>query len=421
MRKKEMMEIRSNAESGSRYSGHSWPEQIRLLIIALVLVLSLIFSALYVYTLVIWPQESKRAGSTWHIGNDFILPYSAALLALDGTPEKAFDYGVLHKTERRGSKDPALGLIPWAYPPFYQLMLMPLGGLDYITAYRVFVLLTLALLAIIAWHIAPHRYTPLLLLIFPAVVFCAAKGQNGNLSAALIGAGLLLLKRRPIASGIAFGLMAYKPHLAVVIPFCLLAGRHYRALISTALTALATVLISVVALGGKPLIAFLLHIAPQAGVVFDHPLADLWQRMPTVMVLMLQMTGNQMYAWIAQNIVAVISLAAVVWIWRQSHSREWKSLALVASIPLATPYFFDYDMVIFVLPLFFLLWEQSTSGFTYSRALIMATLWLVPPVVFLRPIWFPNLWQIGPIVWASLLGYVVYKVARDRSHQFQNI
>jgi hypothetical protein len=420
MGKKEMMEIRGSAESGSQHNGHSWPEHIRLIIIAMVLVLSLIFSGLYVYTLVIWPEESKRADSTWHIGNDFILPYSAAVLALDGTPEKAFDYEVLHKKEKQVSKDPAIGLIPWAYPPFYQLMVMPLGGLDYINAYRVFVLLTLALLAIIAWHIAPHRYTPLLLLLFPAVVFCAAKGQNGILSAALIGAGLLLLKRRPIASGIAFGLMAYKPHLALVIPFCLLAGRHYRALASTALTALATVLISVVALGKEPLIAFLLHLAPQAGIVFDQP-TGLWQRMPTVMVMMLQMTHNQMYAWVAQSIVAGISLAAVVWIWRQSPGSRWKSLALVASIPLATPYFFDYDMVIFALPLFFWVWDVSTTGFTYNRSLIMATLWLAPPVIFLRPIWFPNLWQIGPIVWASLLGYVVFKVARDRSCQFQNI
>jgi hypothetical protein len=406
---------RGDAESGSPHYGLSMPKPILLLVIPLVLALSLIFASVCVYTLL---RESKHPNcTTTHVDNDFVFPYAAALLALDGTPEKAFEIGAFHEMAKQASKNPAISIYPWSYPPFYQLLVMPLGCLDYITAHRVYVVLTLAMLTIIAWYIAPHWHMPLLLLIFPAVAFCAVKGQNGNLSAALVGAGLLLLKCRPIASGVAFGLMAYKPHLAVAIPFCLLAGRHYRTLTATALTALTTVLLSVVALGSKPLIAFLLNVPSHARYVFDHQI-DLWQRMPTVLVLMLQLTDSQTYAWIAQSIVAGTALAGVAWIWRRSPHEGWKALALAASIPLATPYFFDYDMAIFAIPFVFLGWEVLTTGFTYNRALIIATLWLAPPVIFLLPYWFPKPWQIGPIVWASLLGYVVYRVARDGLYQF---
>jgi hypothetical protein len=411
-----MMEIRGSEGADPRYDVWSLPRSIRFTIIPAVLALSLLFSGLYVYTLIIWPEGARGAASIGYARSDFILPYSAALLALDGAPEKAFDYAPIHAKEKQVSGDLAVGMIPWAYPPFYQLAIMPLSRLSYISAFRAFVLMNLALLAIVVWHIYPGWHTLLLLLIFPAAVFSTATGQNGNLSAALIGAGLLLLKRKPIASGIAFGLLAYKPHLAVAIPFCLFAGKYYRTLAATALTALATVMISVVAFGQKPLFAFLTNLSRQAGVVFNHP-GELWQRMPTVMVLMLQMTGNQVFARITQSVVSIISLAVVAWIWRQSSRREWIALALVASTPLITPYFFDYDMALFAIPLFFLVREVAATNLTYTNTLIMAALWLAPPVVFLRRIWFPELWQIGPIVCALLLGFVAYQVARDRSLQ----
>jgi hypothetical protein len=401
---------RGNTESASKRHGLSTPKPILLLVIPLVLGLSLSFAQVYV--LAILPADGKHHG-------DFVLPYAAALLALDGTPEQAYDIVTIHEIEKQVSGDSAMDVIPWPYPPFFQLLVMPLGCLDYITAYRVYLLLTLSMLTIVAWCIAPYWQMPLLLLIFPAVAFCAVAGQNGNLSAALVGAGLLLLKRRPIASGVAFGLMAYKPHLAVAIPFCLLAGRHYRALAATALTAIATVLISVVAFGSKPLIAFSLNLTSHAGMAFDY--RPLWQRMPTVLILMLQLTGSQVHAWIAQSLVAGAALVGVVWIWRRSPHEGWKALALAASLPLITPYYLDYDMAIFVIPFAFLVGEVWTTGFTYNRALIIATLWLTPPVIFLLPHLLPKYWQIGPIMWASLFGYVVYRVARDGFCQFQKL
>jgi hypothetical protein len=50
-------------------------------------------------------------------------------------------------------------------------------------------------------------------LAFPAVFINAAHGQNGFLSAALIGVGLLVMDRRLLLAGLLLGAMTYKPHL----------------------------------------------------------------------------------------------------------------------------------------------------------------------------------------------------------------
>lgn len=51
----------------------------------------------------------------------------------------------------------------------------------------------------------------LLAVAFPAVLINIRHGQNGFLTAALLGGALAVLERRPLLAGILFGLLAYKP------------------------------------------------------------------------------------------------------------------------------------------------------------------------------------------------------------------
>ena len=52
---------------------------------------------------------------------------------------------------------------------------------------------------------------------FPAVLPNFIVGQNGFLTASLIGGALVLLEGNPIASGILLGLLTYKPHLGTPV------------------------------------------------------------------------------------------------------------------------------------------------------------------------------------------------------------
>ena len=65
---------------------------------------------------------------------------------------------------------------------------------------------------------------------FPAVFINLGHGQNGFLTAGLLGAALLSLPRRPLLSGILFGLLAYKPQFGLLIPVALLVAGQWRAI-----------------------------------------------------------------------------------------------------------------------------------------------------------------------------------------------
>ena len=54
------------------------------------------------------------------------------------------------------------------------------------------------------------------ILAFPPFSSTPEHGQNGFLSAALIGGGALLLDKRPVLAGLCFGALVYKPQLAVM-------------------------------------------------------------------------------------------------------------------------------------------------------------------------------------------------------------
>ena len=60
---------------------------------------------------------------------------------------------------------------------------------------------------------------------------------------------MLLLEQAPVTAGVLLGLFSYKPHLVVLIPVALAAGRHWRALLSMGISAAALMAASLLALG----------------------------------------------------------------------------------------------------------------------------------------------------------------------------
>ena len=90
--------------------------------------------------------------------------------------------------------------------------------------------MTLAGYLLIVRRIAPHHLIIWWALAFPGAFQNFGYGQNGFLSVILLGGGLLLLESNPFLGGLLLGLFSYKPHLAVLVPLALLAGRRWRAL-----------------------------------------------------------------------------------------------------------------------------------------------------------------------------------------------
>ena len=118
-------------------------------------------------------------------------------------------------------------------------IVLPLALLPYNGALIVWTLVGLAAYLIVMWKIAPRRDTLWVALAFPGALLTILDGQNGLITAALFGGGLLLLERRPWVAGALFGLLCYKPQFGILLPLAFLAARQWRAAVGAALVVAA--------------------------------------------------------------------------------------------------------------------------------------------------------------------------------------
>ena len=347
------------------------------------------------------------------IGHDFIVFYSSALLALGGEAASTYDQTILNAFQLE-----VLGIeardLPWRYPPIYFLFLLPFTNLSYLGAFWAWSALTITTLMIVVRWITPIWYIPLLVPLCLPVAYAMVAGQNGILTATIIGAGLVMLPRNATVAGIAFGLLAYKPQIAIVIPFCLLAGRYYRAFLFMTVTTIALVLLSWFVFGIEPWFAFVQGLSSHTNTVFSATL-DIWERIPTVMITALQIFDSSRTALILQTCVALIAIALTAWVWRTSAKPGPLALALVAAIPLSSPYVWDYDMAMLVIPIAFLASDAWEARWTAGRFILLISMWVAEPI--LRIMSGKIGLQLGPFFWATLLGYSVFLVKQEQGRE----
>ena len=367
-----------------------------------------ILSALFLFACVrtMIPVDGINNWAGERIGNDFIVFYSSALLSLAGEAASAYDQATLNAFQ-----DNVLGIdprnLPWRYPPIFFLFLLPFTYLSYLGAFWSWSVLTITMLMVVVRQITPVWYLPLLVPLCLPVAYSMVAGQNGNLTAILIGAGLVMLPRSARIAGIIFGLLAYKPQMAVVIPFCLLAGRYYSAFISMAITTIALILISWVAFGTEPWIAFLQGLSSQTDSAFGAT-REIWERMPSVIITALQVFDSSKAAWTLQVCVALLAITLSTWVWRTSTNPGARALALVASTPLISPYVWDYDMAILVIPIAFLANEAWENKWSAARFILLISMWVAEPTI--RVMSGKIGLQLGLFFWAILLIYSAFIV-----------
>lgn len=346
-------------------------------------------------------------------GSDFIAFYAAAKQAAAGGAAGVYDVAKLHALEVSLLGADA-GVYPWSYPPPYLLVVAPLALLPFVPALWTWLIATTGALILAVRQAAPHLLTPVLVVIFPGVMQNLFAGQNGALSAALIAGGLVSLASRPALAGFFFGMMIYKPHIALLLPLCLIAGKHFRALLWMVVTAAALVLASLAAFGLEPWTLFIEQM-PKSLEYNAIPLLP-WQRVPTVFIAVMKATDNLSWALAAQGISTVAAVAACAWVWMRNQGLPARALALAAAIPLATPHALDYDMAILVIPFAFLAWQAWRSGPRPGALFILVLLWIAPLLM-----WFASHTigqQVGPAVFIVLLVYAfIYPSGSGLSHR----
>jgi hypothetical protein len=263
--------------------------------------------------------------------------------------------------------------------------------------------------ALVVRRIADHKLALLALLAFPGTFVNLGHGQNGFLTAALLGGGLLALRRGPALAGVLFGLLAYKPQFAILIPIALIAGAHFRAFVAAAATVVALSAVSALLFGVDAWHAFLASTGVTRALVLEQGGLG-WEKIQSVFSVVRSLGGGVTLAYIAQAIVSLPVAAAVAWIWRGRAPMAVKASALCVGTLLATPYMLDYDFVVLALPIAWLAREGIDFGFKGWEKSVLCLAWLLP--LASRGIASASGAQMAPVV---LLALFVVILRRARS------
>jgi alpha-1,2-mannosyltransferase len=308
------------------------------------------------------------------IGTDFIGFYTASRLALDGHPELAYDVGT-HWAAQKVLFGPALGYTAFFYPPPALLISLPLAVAPFFWSLAAWLATTgYAFFRVLRAYLP--SLDPIAFFAFPAVFVNAAHGQNGFLTAALIGGGLLAMDSRPALAGVLFGAIAFKPHLALVIPFALVFAHRWTTLIVAAATAAAFSATSLVAFG-LPTWAGFFADAPFARSALENNLVG-DEKMQSVFAAVRLLHGSLALAWGAQIATTLCVVGALWRLERRAFRAPAEPAAVVCAGLLASPFLLDYDLTLLAIPLVWLLGEGRRGCFLPFEKAVMALAFVLP-------------------------------------------
>ena len=161
------------------------------------------------------------------IPTDFVNVWSAGRLVLDGHPALAYDWDIQKQVQVAVLGQSYDGNFAWHYPPPFLFVAALLAHFPYAVAFIGWAAVSLVPYLAVMRAIVGRPFGLLLALAFPVVLTNTLVGQNGFLTASLIGGTLYLMPTRPVLSGICLGLLSYKPQYGLLFPLVLIAASQW--------------------------------------------------------------------------------------------------------------------------------------------------------------------------------------------------
>jgi hypothetical protein len=274
----------------------------------------------------------------------------------------------------------------WLYPPIFLLVAAPLALLSYPLALAAWLISTFALyLSVIGVIVRRLRRRGIAIGTiwlpvaagFPAAFINLGHGQNGFLSTGLFGAALLALPTAPIVSGVLFGLLAYKPQLALVAPFALLAAGQWRTVVAAGITVLMLVGATSLVFGADIWLSFAASTETSRKLLLEQGDVGL-EKLQSVFAAVRMWGGGVPIAYVVQGMVSAATVCGTAWAWRSSCDPDVKSALLAVATLLASPHVLDYDLMILALAIAFTVSSGLAGGFRDYEISLLAAAWIVP-------------------------------------------
>jgi arabinofuranan 3-O-arabinosyltransferase len=314
---------------------------------------------------------------------DFVNVYAAGRLVLDGHAGAAYDWTIHRQAEHAAIGYAFDGYFNWPYPPTFLFAAAVLALLPPAPAMLAWMAATLPLYVATIRAIIGSRVAIALACGFAGVPWTLWVGQNGFLTAALIGGALFWIEKRPVAAGILLGLLTYKPHFGLLFPIALAVGGHWRVIAAASVTACAFAFASTLAFGWDSWHAFVQAIFATGEMVFGEGRAGLVKQQ-SLMGCVRWLGGGTWLAGTLQATLMAACASAVALAWRRPLAYELKAAVLGVGAMLATPYLYIYDFPVLALPMAFVVRLGLGGGFLRGELAglaIASVLVLVYPVV----------------------------------------
>jgi len=271
---------------------------------------------------------------------DFLGFWSAGRAALDGLALQAYDPAIVGPYQT--SAVPGLAYIAtWNAPPTFLLIMSPLAALPFPIAALVLLTASLALYLFAAQKLAPNAL--LFAATLPAALFQIGSVQTGLLVAGISALALHWLDTRPRVSGALIGLLAIKPHLALLWPILLVLTGRWRVFWFATASTLAFVLVAGAAFGFDSYTRFFDNLSASQSLISSQLIST-----PAYASLYANLLGVSAPHWVALALHAISAVAALFVASKifLHGDRATQGAALCAVTLLVSPYLFFYDFTL---------------------------------------------------------------------------
>jgi hypothetical protein len=338
---------------------------------------------------------------------DFACFYVSGIFAGSAEPAAVYSYPAFAAAQAALVGSPVTGLpqFHFLYPPNFLFLTYPLALLPFVAAFAAWVAGTFLVYQTAVYAVLPRAASLIAAALPIAVAKNAQLGQNGFLTAGLMGLALVCVERRPVLAGVFVGLLTYKPQFGVLFPLALMAARSWRVIASAAATALILAITAGAVFGHDAWSAFFDTIGGfDARLSPDQRVEFLYQ---SVFGWLHRYGASPVFAWTAQILAAAAVAAVVCTIWFLSAPFPLKAAALCIGAVAITPYVLMYDLCILTIAVAFLVQDGLSRGFCVGERTVLL-LCFAASLLLAR--------SIGPVLYAAILGVAIWRLVAVRGN-----
>lgn len=328
---------------------------------------------------------------------DFMAFWSAGRAALDGHVAEIHDRAMLWPLQQSIAPDVKF-YAPWNSPPTFLLIVCVLALAPYPVAAIAFLVGTALLFFWAIRQFLPDTRALIFPATAPAVIYQIGTVQAGMLIAGISGLALHWLDKRPRLAGALVGLLAIKPHLAIMWPLFLALSGRWRAFAAAAIATIAFVAFAGLVFGFESYERWFESLAASQSLITEQRVTT-----PAYASLYANLLGLGAPHAVALSLHALSAVAGVVAACLVFRTKDAAlgGAALCAATLLVSPYLFFYDFTLLLIgaallgvprtPLGYaaatLAWGAALSvaiGYYIALPLCPLAAWLVLGAAFMR-------------------------------------